>query len=288
MLEIRKHFSSSSLVYAVSLYQSDINILGADRHSMYYHTVVLHLFRPFLKVDLLDSNVSPRDICTQSADNVTNLVGIHRNRYGLRRVCVLMTHILLSSCTVHLLNLPSPSATRGLAQGIRDLREMTVNHTFAGRCLRIVIALGKKWGIPLPPEVEQAAAAVTPEAMLPSPNSGQLFQPLPTPTPQQPHERRHSVPESVMPTSSSFNTDNEHHSAPSAPATNPTDLFWSPFPDHSMPLQANPESGPMDVTAMLDFRLNDWDQFNRDGFKMASVNDPVLAQPVFYDDWAQA
>ncbi|KAI9880982.1 MAG: hypothetical protein M1830_009476 [Pleopsidium flavum] len=255
---------------------------------MYYHTVVLHLFRPFLKVHLLDSSVSPRGICTKSAENVSSIIDTYRNYYGLRRVCLLMAHILLSSSTVHLLNLPNPSATHDLAQGIRDLKEMSINHAFAGRCLRIIISLGQKWGISLPAEVQQATAAVSPETMLPSPTSGQFFTPLRNSPQLQPHQRRHSVTEMVLPTPSPSSNTASVPSAPSAPAANPTDLFWSPFPYQSMPLQVNPQSGPMDITAMLDVQLSDWERFNRDGFKMASVNDPVLGQPIFYEDWAQA
>lgn len=75
---------------------------------------------------------------------------------------------------------------------------------------------------------------------------------------------------------------------PSLPAASLTDLFWTPFPDHSMPLQANPESTSMDITGLMDVRLSDWEQFNRDGFKMATLTDPVLGQPIYYDDWAQS
>ena len=256
---------------------------------MYYHTVVLHLFRPFLKVDLLDSSVSPRDICTQSAESVSSLVARYRNYYGLRRVCVILAHIILSSCTVHLLNLATPSATHSLAEGIRALREMAMNSGFAGRCLRIIISLSKKWGINLPTEVQEATDAVSPTTMLPSPNSDEFFAPLQQNDPHRPSNgRRHSTTEMVMPTGSTSSNTSAATQAPSAPAGNPTDLFWTPFPDHSMPLQVNPESGPMDITAMLDVRINDWEQFNRDGFKMATVTDPVLGQPIFYDDWAQA
>lgn len=256
---------------------------------MYYHTVVLHLFRPFLKVDLLDSKVSPREICTQSAESVSSLVARYRNYYGLRRVCVIMAHVILSSCTVHLLNLPNPSATHSLADGIRALKEMATNSAFAGRCLRIVILLGKKWNIYLPTEVQEATAAISPETMLPSAISGEFLAPPEQHDPRRPHnQRRHSATEMVMPTDSTSSDTSAGTSAPSAPAANPTELFWTPFPDHSMPLQINPESGPMDITAMLDVRLDQWEQFNRDGFRMATITDPVLGQPIFYDDWAQA
>lgn len=259
---------------------------------MYYHTVVLHLFRPFLKVDLLDSKLSPREICTQSAEAVSSLVTRYRNLYSLRRVCIILAHIILSTSTVHLLNLPNPSATRSLADSVRALREMSMNSAFAGRCLRIIISLGTKWGIKLPSEVQEATATLSPETMLPSPDSGEFFAPLqPHTDPHRPNPgRRHSATEMLMPTATANGSSNTSSgtSAPSAPAANPSDLFWTPFPDHSMPLQVNPEPGPMDIIAMLDIRLTDWEQFNRDGFKMASVTDPVLGQPIFYDDWPQA
>jgi hypothetical protein len=253
---------------------------------MYYHTVVLHLFRPFLKVDLLGSEVSPREICARSAESVSSLVARYRDYYGFRRVCVILTHIILSSCTVHLLNLPTPSATHSLAEGIRALREMSINSGFAGRCLQIIISLSKKWGISLPSEVQEAAAAISPDTIFSTPSSEEFFAPLQQSEPNR-HQRRHSATELLMPVPATSNNTSKGTLAPSAAAGNPSDLFWTPFPDHSMPLQVNPESGPMDITAMLDVRLNDWEQFNRDGFKMATVADPILGQPIYFDDWAQ-
>ncbi len=251
---------------------------------MYYHTAVLHLFRPFLKVDLLDSNISPRGICTQSAESVASLVALYRKYYGLRRVCVIVAHVILASCTVHLLNLPSPSATHSLAEGIRALKEMSVSSGFAGRCLRIVVALSKKWGISLPPEVQEATAAVSPESMIPSPINEQFFTPLRMHhTPRSDYQRRYSATETVMPVASVTTNTSIGTSAPSAPAGNATDLFWTPFPDDSMPLQINPQTRPMDIGAMIDGNGDDWAQF---GFKLSNLNDPVLGQPIFYDDWA--
>lgn len=256
---------------------------------MYYHTVVLHLFRPFLKVDLLDSKVSPRDICTHSAENVSSLVARYRDYYGLRRVCVIMAHVILSSCTVHLLNLPTPSASFNLADGIRALREMSINSGFAGRCLRIVLTLSKKWEINLPSEVQEATAEVSPETMFPTPKSDEFFAPLQQDDPHRPvYQRSHSATELIMLNPSASNNVSNGTATPSLPAASLTDLFWTPFPDHSMPLQANPESTSMDITGLMDVRLSDWEQFNRDGFKMATLTDPVLGQPIYYDDWAQS
>ena len=289
---------------------------------MYYHTVVLHLFRPFLKLDLTSSSVSPREICTQSANQISALASTYRNIYSFRRVSILVTHILLSSSTIHLLNLPDETAGTFLSQGIQDLHEISTNHPFSNRCLRVVLALAQKWGIELPQQAQEAANASTPESMLSSPiSSGHL---LSTPYAQgindiqsrdnqsrstyevQHHnsssnerrlhhyqqQRRESETALVLPITSQHYTDNSGHHDNSAALSGlsaiPTDLFWSPFPDQSMPLQAqtSQDGGPMDITAMLDMRNNDWDQFNRDGFKMA-LTDPVLNANGLESDWAQ-
>ncbi|KAI9815128.1 MAG: hypothetical protein M1827_002971 [Pycnora praestabilis] len=253
---------------------------------MYYHTVVLHLFRPFLKVDLVRSNVRPRDICTDSADHIASLLATYKKLYTLRRVCLTMTHFIMTASTVFLLDIPTPSASKNLALCINSLKEISINHAFATRCLRVIQSLGRKWGIKVSEEVQKFAPTARAETMLPSPASGNMFSSSsasPTHSQHSHKNRKESLTELLMPVSNGNNTSS------SAPLANPTDLFWSPFPDQSIPLQASPgRSGPMDITAMLDVRSNDWEQFNRDGFRMTSLNDPVLDQPNMYEDWAQA
>ena len=61
----------------------------------------------------------------------------------------------------------------------------------------------------------------------------------------------------------------------------PADMFWSPFPDFSVPLRAHEQNGPMDISAMLDVPNNDWDQLSRDGFRMAEFGDPILCPPSY-------
>ncbi|KAF2840571.1 hypothetical protein M501DRAFT_916607, partial [Patellaria atrata CBS 101060] len=123
---------------------------------MFYHTCVLHLFRPLLKVDVLNSRLVPRDVCLSSATEVSNLVDEYRGLYGLRCTTVLMTHILLSSCTVHLLDLPAKAASDRLCQGLRDLESMSINHRFAARGYKIIVALSKSWGYSLPANIPQS------------------------------------------------------------------------------------------------------------------------------------
>ncbi|KAI9680533.1 MAG: hypothetical protein M1817_003973 [Caeruleum heppii] len=130
---------------------------------MYYHTVVLHLFRPFLRVGLHDSTAQPREVCRQSTERISDLVEMYRTLYGFRRVCIVMTHCILSAMIIHLLSLPSPSAARLLIQAAQALRDQSVAHEHAARCLRIVAALAEKWGILVPEAVDHICQAAVAE-----------------------------------------------------------------------------------------------------------------------------
>ncbi|KAK6386687.1 hypothetical protein LTR65_008750 [Meristemomyces frigidus] len=124
---------------------------------MYYYAAVLHLFRPYIKLDLTGAGLFPRDTCTFCAKEISSLMNALRAMYGLRRVCLAATSFLMSACTIHLLNLPSDSAASHLSQGLHDLQAMSVNHQFAARCVDIIRSLATKWNIALP---ETAASAV--------------------------------------------------------------------------------------------------------------------------------
>lgn len=82
-------------------------------------------------------------------------MGTYRQIYGLRRVPVLATHILLLTSIIHLLNLPSPLSAQDFTLNITCLRGITTNHAFATRCLDIIMALSPQWNIHLPPEIAQ-------------------------------------------------------------------------------------------------------------------------------------
>ena len=242
---------------------------------MYYHTVVLHLFRPFLKVNLLYSSVSPREVCTQSAENISSLANLHRNLYSLRRACAIMAHCILSASTIHLLNLPSLSASGHLTSDLRHLREMSINHAFAGRCSRIVELLAQKWGIALPDETNQARGRTSAEPSSVSPTSTYLFSDPGSAS--QSRTRRDSMAD-LLP-----NLDTS-----STPSPSLMDLFWTPFPYQGVPLQGTLDQGPMDISAMLDVRNNNWEQYTRDGFKMANGNDLAMGGPSLTDEeWAR-
>lgn len=89
---------------------------------MYYHACVLHLFRPYIKLDLRGANLFPRDTCTYCANEISSLMNALRAMYGLRRVCLAVTGMLLSASTIHLLNLPSEPAVSYLSQALRKFK----------------------------------------------------------------------------------------------------------------------------------------------------------------------
>lgn len=240
--------------------------MSTDPDSAYYHTVVLHLFRPFLKVDLTNSKVSPRDICTSCARNGTSLMGTYRQIYGLRRVPVLATHILLSTSIIHLLNLPNPLSTQDLALSIICLRGIAPNHAFATRCLDIIIALSQQWTIHLPPEIAQIVYDSPPAIPMSLPDPQGVAIPL-AHWPSVPDLSQHQDNISTKDLANGFPFSAVKNS-PKLSATS-ADMFWSPFPDFSVPLQSYQQNGPMDISAMLDVPNNGWDQLGRDGFTMA-------------------
>lgn len=92
----------------------------------------------------------PRDTCTFCANEISVLMNALRAMYGLRRVCLPVTGLLLSASTIHLLNLPNDQAAAHLTQGMHDLQAMSINHYFAGRCVEIIRGLASKWHIQLP------------------------------------------------------------------------------------------------------------------------------------------
>lgn len=250
------------------VYQRNLSLLLTNSNSAYYHTVVSHLFRPFLKVDLKNSKISPRDICTSCASNGASLLGKYRQTYGLRRVPLVATHILLSTSIIHLLNLPNSSSAQDLALSITCFRDLSANHAFAVRGLDIVMALSRQWKIQLPSGVAQIAYDLPPEVPTKLPD-----------TPGPGNTRAHPSKHHTKDTTSGFPFSAVRNSP--RPFTKPADMFWSPFPDHSVPLQAHQQSGPMDISAMLDVPNNEWDQLSRDGFRVAQLGDPVLAHPAY-------
>jgi hypothetical protein len=115
---------------------------------MYYHYAILLLFRPFIKLDIVGSSVSPRDVCNQAADAISGLVRSYSRLYTLRRTPSFVPYFVLTSSIAHLVTLGnSREGPEQLKQDIADLQEMTACHGFARRALDIIRYLIKHWDV---------------------------------------------------------------------------------------------------------------------------------------------
>lgn len=142
---------------------------------MYYHFAILLLFRPLIKLRIIGSSISPRDVCTQAADAIQGLLRSYSQLYTLRRTPSFVPYFVLTSSIMHLAiassrtNPPSaelgkedgerlngldssivtadPRVVKSINQGIADLTEMAPCHHFAEQALNILRYLAKKWSI---------------------------------------------------------------------------------------------------------------------------------------------
>jgi hypothetical protein len=125
--------------------------------SMLYHTIIVHLFRPMLKVDLIHSDLHPRDICIEAANRVSEIVRIYRQFYDFRVAHLAIPHILLSVCIVHLLySKDNRTSYRNLVDGLQGLEDLHECHYFGARSFRIIYTLAKTWNLPWPEELRNA------------------------------------------------------------------------------------------------------------------------------------
>lgn len=69
---------------------------------MYYHFAILLLFRPFIKLKILGSKVSPRDVCSQAADAIQGLLRSYSQLYTLRRTPSFVPYFVLTSAIMHM------------------------------------------------------------------------------------------------------------------------------------------------------------------------------------------
>lgn len=144
---------------------------------MYYHYAILLLFRPFIKLSLIGSGVSPRDVCNQAADAISALTSSYAQLYTLRRTPSFVPHFVLASSITHLVTLGNAkTGVEKVTQGITDLREMASCHGFAARACNILRHLAKKWDIEVPHDSKEPIEPDIFDAQArPSPNSLNQF-----------------------------------------------------------------------------------------------------------------
>lgn len=149
---------------------------------MYYHFAILLLFRPLIKLRIIGSSISPRDVCTQAADAIQGLLHSYSQLYTLRRTPSFVPYFVLTSSIMHLAiaasstSAPQPQGaeqaapgseqasaraklgdkvTASINQGIADLTEMAPCHHFAEQALNILRYLARKWNIEINMDVRR-------------------------------------------------------------------------------------------------------------------------------------
>jgi len=270
---------------------------------MLYHTIIVHLFRPMLKVDLIHSDVHPRDICIEAANTVSNIVRTYRQLYDFRVAHLIIPHCLLSVCIVHLLySKDNGTSYTNLVAGLQGLEDLHECHYFGARSFRIIHTLATTWNLPWPEElrnstlIPQAILSLTPDPLLITPNT------LPTtgtgvhrtrPNPNVPYppishpSRRESLsmfapaqtnttlhlathPAITRPPSVTHNHNHNTPFSPYAPSTTSAtaeQLFWNPIP--GMPGPILPRGNYTGMGAMGLESVLAGDRLGRDGFKMS-------------------
>ncbi|KAK4156801.1 fungal-specific transcription factor domain-containing protein [Chaetomidium leptoderma] len=162
---------------------------------MYYHFAILSLFRPLIKLRILGSSITPRDVCSQAADAITGLTRSYAQLYTLRRTPSFVPYFVLTASIMHLAIAATGPSSRAresggdgqggqdgqslrilpkldphisdvLGRGIADLTEMAPCHHFAEQALNILRFLAKKWDIDV--EIRATAGAEARLVALPS------------------------------------------------------------------------------------------------------------------------
>ncbi|KAF1980896.1 hypothetical protein K402DRAFT_425854 [Aulographum hederae CBS 113979] len=123
---------------------------------MYYNAAVLLLFRPFLKAEFTQSDISPRVKCREAAKAISDILGRHRRLYGLSGFYTFQLHCILTACTIHIINLPTIAATTRLTDACNHFQDLVHRNAWAGHSLDTLRGLVDRWKIILPSEVETA------------------------------------------------------------------------------------------------------------------------------------
>lgn len=127
---------------------------------MLYHTAIGQLFRPMLKIDLINFRLKPRDACIEAANCVSELLRQYRSHYSMRACQLVLTHILLSNCIVHLTFSKdaqfASTSYRYLVEGLQALEDLSVCHWFGGRAWKIIYETSKAWDLGFPEELRNS------------------------------------------------------------------------------------------------------------------------------------
>ena len=202
-------------------------------------TILLSLFRPYIKLDLSGVQLYPLNICSFCANEISVLAGTLRDSYGLRRVPLRVLSLLLAASTIHLLNLPDDESAMRLNQAFQDFQAMSTNHQWAARCITIVQSFAIRWRIALPEAMFNShiqhqpappsssvfwSASIPQERSFSSESSASNYSPQDSGLLQPPAYQHRPVSPSFL-------------AGPSVPVEQfpVPDAIWTPFPNQTMP-----------------------------------------------------
>ncbi|KAH7191427.1 fungal-specific transcription factor domain-containing protein [Fusarium oxysporum] len=128
---------------------------------IYYQFAILQLFRPLIRLRIIESQVSPRNVCLEAASAIQGLLTSYSQLYTLKRVPSFMpyfaltssiTHLTIMAATVQMNELDTaaradPHVSEVFKLGIASLAEMTPCHHISEQAPRILCYLAKKWNI---------------------------------------------------------------------------------------------------------------------------------------------
>ncbi|CAG8979414.1 hypothetical protein HYALB_00012447 [Hymenoscyphus albidus] len=262
---------------------------------VYYHTCVIQLFRPFIRVSFVNSTKNPRQICGEAAIRISEAMALYKATYGFSKMCFIFTHCCMTAAIIHLVRVTGANlaphvmdvTSKYVADAIRALYDMLQSFPIVERYLKAIRALVLKWFAfkDIPPSIMEAMM----ETDIGSPSSthsnvppvmAQAYQTMP--------DRKSSAPDLF---SEPYAQQPEHPNPNMMSAqTFNQQIYWTPFPNQAdglplaLPVDNNPISQLMDITSMLDSGIDgDWPQLNRDGFTM-SGEDEVAFWDVSWDN----
>ncbi|OCK74707.1 hypothetical protein K432DRAFT_409640 [Lepidopterella palustris CBS 459.81] len=220
---------------------------------MYYHAAVLLLFRPFLKAKFTKSEVSPREVCRQSANAISDIFAQHRRLYDLVGIYTFQVHCLITACTIHIINVPTISSTNYLTAACNSFQDLVHCNEWAAGSLNTIKGLVQKWNIILPLEAETSLYRNS--DILSNFNFGSFSQTSPT-SPTSPSSGSGSAYRSEKRSHflnpSSQVMQKRQRLAPRETSTQPMNYLFAPFPNQPAPLL-----GPIHTSTSADMEWND-------------------------------
>jgi len=253
-------------------------------HSMLYHTLLVHLFRPMLKVDLIHSDVRPRDICIESANNVSELLRLYRKHYNMRVCHLIMDHFLLSVNIVHLLySTDNPTISRNLVEGLQALEDMSVCHYSAARNFKIIHALAKNWNLPWPQELDDSRLLLNNGPSLSPPVDTLPVQPAPSSSRQLTVNAYNPLqPQVLQLYGQSMNTSSSEQTNPSNSFHRSAEVPMTTFNQHLHAIYTNPDmssySSTFTATVPPPFITSTSNPTNTPFFQVPGMGAPIFSR----------